>query len=174
MPITPTFPGIYIQEAPSSSHTVIAASTNVAVFIGYTHPLKTDPESIRQGDRRSWASWTISASSAALCAARRSPTRPTIVGDADNNVGDIALGRDPVFPERRHPPPTLSLFKPDADTSPPGTARRRDDDSRRRSALFSSEITDQIYTLKVQVSPVGTTQRPRGRHHHLHRRELRP
>ncbi len=43
MPVTPTYPGIYIQEAPSSSHTIIAASTNVAVFIGYTHPLKTDP-----------------------------------------------------------------------------------------------------------------------------------
>jgi phage tail sheath protein FI len=43
VPVTPTYPGIYIQEAPNSSHTIIAASTNVAVFIGYTHPLKTDP-----------------------------------------------------------------------------------------------------------------------------------
>ena len=42
MPVTPTYPGIYIQEAPSTSHTVIAAPTNIAVFIGYTHPLKTD------------------------------------------------------------------------------------------------------------------------------------
>jgi phage tail sheath protein FI len=41
MPVTPTYPGIYIQEAQSSSHTIVAASTNVAVFIGYTHPLKT-------------------------------------------------------------------------------------------------------------------------------------
>src|SRR5580698_1264259 len=43
MPITPTYPGIYIQEAPSSTHTITAAQTNIAVFIGYTHPLKTDP-----------------------------------------------------------------------------------------------------------------------------------
>src|SRR5437763_11094976 len=41
MPVTPTFPGIYIQELPSTSHTVTAAPTNIAVFIGYTHPLKT-------------------------------------------------------------------------------------------------------------------------------------
>ena len=43
MPISPTYPGIYIQEAPNSSHTIIPALTNVAVFIGYSHPLKTDP-----------------------------------------------------------------------------------------------------------------------------------
>jgi uncharacterized protein len=43
MPVTPTYPGIYIQEAPSSTHTIIAAPTNIAVFIGYTHPLKTNP-----------------------------------------------------------------------------------------------------------------------------------
>ena len=41
MPITPTFPGIYIEEIPSSTHTITAAPTNIAVFAGYTHPLKT-------------------------------------------------------------------------------------------------------------------------------------
>jgi len=41
MPVTPTYPGIYIQEAASSTHTIVAAPTNIAVFIGYTHPLKT-------------------------------------------------------------------------------------------------------------------------------------
>src|SRR6202035_4461272 len=41
MPVTPTYPGIYIQEAPPPSHTIVAAPTNIAVFIGYTHPLKT-------------------------------------------------------------------------------------------------------------------------------------
>jgi uncharacterized protein len=46
MPVSPTYPGIYIQEAPSSTHTITAAPTNIAVFIGYTHPLKTktDPD----------------------------------------------------------------------------------------------------------------------------------
>ena len=41
MPVTPTFPGIYIEEIQSSAHTIAAAPTNVAVFIGYTHPFKT-------------------------------------------------------------------------------------------------------------------------------------
>jgi phage tail sheath protein FI len=41
LPVTTSYPGIYIQEAASTSHTIIAAPTNIAVFIGYTHPLKT-------------------------------------------------------------------------------------------------------------------------------------
>jgi phage tail sheath protein FI len=41
MPITPTYPGIYIEEIQSSAHTITAAPTNVAVLIGYTHPFKT-------------------------------------------------------------------------------------------------------------------------------------
>jgi phage tail sheath protein FI len=41
MPVTPTFPGIYIEEIQSSAHTITAAPTNVAVFIGYTSPFKT-------------------------------------------------------------------------------------------------------------------------------------
>lgn len=43
MPITPTYPGLYIEELPSSTHTITPAPTSVAVFIGYTHPFKTDP-----------------------------------------------------------------------------------------------------------------------------------
>lgn len=41
MPVTPTYPGIYIEEIQSSAHTITAAPTSVAVFIGYTHPFKT-------------------------------------------------------------------------------------------------------------------------------------
>ena len=43
MPVTTSYPGIYIQELPSSSHSITAAPTNIAIFIGYTHPLKTLP-----------------------------------------------------------------------------------------------------------------------------------
>jgi uncharacterized protein len=43
MAVSPSYPGIYIQEAASSTHTITAAPTNIAVFIGYTHPLKTNP-----------------------------------------------------------------------------------------------------------------------------------
>jgi hypothetical protein len=41
MPITPTYPGLYIEEIPSSTHTIVAAPTSVTVFVGYTHPFKT-------------------------------------------------------------------------------------------------------------------------------------
>jgi phage tail sheath protein FI len=41
MPATYTYPGIYIEELPSSTHTITAAPTSVTVFVGYTHPFKT-------------------------------------------------------------------------------------------------------------------------------------
>ncbi|HEU4730883.1 MAG TPA: phage tail sheath subtilisin-like domain-containing protein [Kofleriaceae bacterium] len=41
MPVTLSYPGIYIEELPSSAHTITAAPTSIAVFIGYTHPYKT-------------------------------------------------------------------------------------------------------------------------------------
>src|SRR5579885_1026065 len=41
MPITPSYPGIYIVELPSSAHTITAAPTSITVFVGYTHPFKT-------------------------------------------------------------------------------------------------------------------------------------
>jgi uncharacterized protein len=43
MPVTTTYPGIYIQELPSNAHTITGAPTSVTVFVGYTHPFKTDP-----------------------------------------------------------------------------------------------------------------------------------
>jgi uncharacterized protein len=43
MPVTTSYPGIYIQELASSVHTIAPAPTNIAVFLGYTHPLKTLP-----------------------------------------------------------------------------------------------------------------------------------
>jgi phage tail sheath protein FI len=42
MSITPTYPGIYIEELPSSTHTITAAPTSITVFVGYTHPFKTN------------------------------------------------------------------------------------------------------------------------------------
>ena len=48
MPVTPTYPGIYIQELVSNSHTITAAPTSVTVFVGYTHPFKTPPTNFGQ------------------------------------------------------------------------------------------------------------------------------
>ena len=44
MPVTPTYPGIYIEEILSNSHTITAAPTSITVFMGYTHPFKTRPQ----------------------------------------------------------------------------------------------------------------------------------
>ena len=48
MPITPTYPGIYIEELLSNAHTITAAPTSVTVFVGYTHPYKTPPANFGQ------------------------------------------------------------------------------------------------------------------------------
>jgi len=41
MTVTPTYPGVYIQELPSLVHTITPAPTSIAVFVGYTHPFLT-------------------------------------------------------------------------------------------------------------------------------------
>lgn len=41
MPVTTSYPGLYIEELPNLSHTITAAPTSIAVFIGYTHPFLT-------------------------------------------------------------------------------------------------------------------------------------
>lgn len=40
MPVSPTYPGLYLEEIPSSAHSIVAAPTSVAVFVGYTHPFQ--------------------------------------------------------------------------------------------------------------------------------------
>ena len=41
MSVTTSYPGLYIQELPSSSHAISPAPTSIAVFVGYSHPYKT-------------------------------------------------------------------------------------------------------------------------------------
>jgi len=38
LPVTTSYPGVYIEELPSSTHAVSAAPTSITVFIGYTNP----------------------------------------------------------------------------------------------------------------------------------------
>jgi hypothetical protein len=40
MPITPTYPGLYVEELPSSAHTITPAPTSITAFVGYTHPFQ--------------------------------------------------------------------------------------------------------------------------------------
>ena len=41
MSLSYSFPGIYIQELPLSTHTITPAPTSITAFVGYTHPWKT-------------------------------------------------------------------------------------------------------------------------------------
>ena len=41
MTVTTSYPGVYIQELPSLVHSIRPAPTSIAVFVGYTHPLRT-------------------------------------------------------------------------------------------------------------------------------------
>jgi uncharacterized protein len=47
MPVVTSYPGIYIQELPSNTHTIAAAPTSVTVFVGYVHPFKTAPSNFK-------------------------------------------------------------------------------------------------------------------------------
>jgi phage tail sheath protein FI len=53
MPVVPTYPGVYIEELPSSEHTITQAPTSITVFVGYVHPFQgaaADPTKPRFGE----------------------------------------------------------------------------------------------------------------------------
>lgn len=52
MPITPTYPGVYIEEVPSGVRTIVGVSTSVAAFIGYfaRGPLNQAVQIFNMGD----------------------------------------------------------------------------------------------------------------------------
>ena len=41
MPVSVSYPGLYLEEIPSNARSIVAAPTSVAVFVGYSHPFKT-------------------------------------------------------------------------------------------------------------------------------------
>ena len=96
MPVTPTYPGIYIQEAPSTSHTIVAAQTNIAAFIGYTHPLKTPAANIGkavqifsfQDYQRQFGGFVRSVAFANQANDQQNP---------DHNAGDMAVAVNQFF-----------------------------------------------------------------------------
>ena len=36
MPISPTYPGVYVQEVPSGVRTITGVSTSIGLFVGFT------------------------------------------------------------------------------------------------------------------------------------------
>ena len=51
MPVTPTYPGIYIEEILSNSHTITAAPTSVTVFRRLHTPVQDPAAELRRGRR---------------------------------------------------------------------------------------------------------------------------
>ena len=52
MPITPTYPGVYIEEVPSEVRTIAGVSTSIAAFIGFFRrgPLDAPVRIFNMGD----------------------------------------------------------------------------------------------------------------------------
>ena len=52
MPVTPTYPGVYIEEVPSRVRTIVGVSTSIAAFIGYfaRGPMDTAVQVFNMGD----------------------------------------------------------------------------------------------------------------------------
>ncbi len=50
MPVTPTYPGVYIEEIPSGVRTIVGVATSIAVFVGWTAKGPVD----RAGRISSW------------------------------------------------------------------------------------------------------------------------
>ena len=42
MPVTPTYPGVYIEELPSGVHTITGVATSIAAFVGWAPQGPTD------------------------------------------------------------------------------------------------------------------------------------
>jgi hypothetical protein len=153
MPVTPTYPGIYIQEAPSSSHAIVAAPTNIGVFIGYTHPLKTPAANFNQAIQifgfndyqRQFGGFVRSAAFA---------EQAYDTGDPTNNVGDMAVAVNQFFLNGGTTAYIVALqvstlSPPGSLTAPVLTVGGFD--------FTQLEITDQFYGLNVQIIPVGAS-----------------
>lgn len=154
MPVSPTYPGIYIQEAPSSSHTIVAAQTNIAAFIGYTHPLKTPAANIGkavqifsfQDYQRQFGGFVRSAAFA---------NQANHQTDPDNNAGDMAVAVNQFFLNGGATAYIVALASSAWPQAPASLTLS--------GIVFTArEVTDEIYTLSVTVRPnnPGTSSPP--------------
>ncbi|KGM28993.1 phage tail protein [Photorhabdus luminescens] len=98
MPITPTYPGVYIEEDASLSLSISHGNTAIPVFIGRFQPKKTSatPETIRVS---SWLDFTNlfnvgCITSIAITSTPPPPPSENVEGDTATATTDIALEAD--------------------------------------------------------------------------------
>lgn len=82
MPITPTFPGVYIEELPSASHSVTPAPTSVTVFVGFTNPFWMLPDGTTPPFGEATQLFSFAEYEAAFGGFFSSPFLPDYVGQA--------------------------------------------------------------------------------------------
>jgi Bacteriophage tail sheath protein len=107
--VTVSYPGVYIQELPSSTHTVTPAPTSVTVFIGYTNPYWKLPPN---GDSPPWGQavevFSFADYEAAFGGLFSSPFLPDYVGQAVFQFFENGGSHGYVIAL----PPATSFFKP--------------------------------------------------------------
>ena len=165
MPITPTYPGIYIQEAPNSTHTIIAAPTNIAVFIGYTHPLKTPAANFGKATLiGSFQDYQRQFGGFLRSIAFANANDPTVAAP-DTSFGDMAQAVNQFFLNggtqayvvalQSQFLNNLSSAPPSDPTIPAGTLSGAQSAHTGPLTFWAREITDDTYQLRVQVTPAN-------------------
>jgi len=149
MPVTPTYPGIYIQEAPSSNHAIMAAQTNIAVFIGYTHPLKTNPAYYGKAVQifgfmdyqRMFGGFVRSVAFNAMANNQAAP---------DENAGDMAVAVNQFFLNGGTTAYIVALTNSQLQANPASVTLDG-------MVFTATEVTDEVYTMSVSIKPIVTT-----------------
>jgi phage tail sheath protein FI len=142
MPVTTSYPGIYIQELPSSVHSITAAPTNIAVFIGYTHPLKTSP-SIAGIPQQIFGFTDYQRAFGGFL-------RSTLYNSDSGSFGDMASAVSQFFLNGGTEAYVVGLLPSDAPITAPtltyGTV-----------VFTATEITDATFQLSISVTPNPST-----------------
>jgi uncharacterized protein len=174
MPVSPTYPGIYIQEAPSSSHTIVAAPTNIAVFIGYTHPLKTLATNLGQAvEIFGFTDYTTGFGSFLRSAAFTNAYGPDIRSGGYGNpgvFGDMAQAVNQFFLNGGTTAyivalnnGTLTSLLPSMVWLSGGTLSALASQSEPPSdgiTFSATEVTDELYAMAITIRPIPPTSPP--------------
>lgn len=82
MSVTVSYPGVYIEELPSSSHSVTPAPTSVTVFVGFTNPFWSLPDGTAPPFAEAYRLFSFADYEAAFGGFFSSPYLPDYVGEA--------------------------------------------------------------------------------------------
>jgi len=165
MPVTPTYPGIYIQEAPASSHTIVAAPTNIAVFIGYTHPLKTAAANLDQAVQIfGYSDYTAQYGSFLRSAAFTNAYGPAgnsgVFGDMAQAVNQFFLNGGTTAYIVALKNSTLAGLSPSMVTLSGGNLAQATTAAANGITFTAREVTDELYAMAITIRPIPPSSPP--------------